>query len=71
MKTLTIQTTNARARMCVGKQAYFNESEAITRASACLRRRPDLILRAYKCPICNWFHLTKLPPKNNQQRKSQ
>lgn len=69
METLTIQTTSARARICVGKKAYFDVASATARARLSIKRQPGLLLWTYKCPICNWCHLTKKPQLNAEPIK--
>lgn len=52
----------ARSKECRMKRRY--ESRALAEES--IRRvrevRPELLLRAYQCPICEWFHLTQRFP---------
>jgi hypothetical protein len=69
VETLTIQTTNARNRICVGKRAYLDAASAEARGRLSLQHRPKLVLWVYKCPLCNWHHLTKKPQPNAEPIK--
>lgn len=47
-----------RRRMCHDKQRYHDHEEAILSARSYQRKR-QTHLRAYECPFCNGWHLTK------------
>lgn len=44
---------------CGKKQALFREDDAVWKAwlLAAMFRRKGQVLRAYKCPWCEWWHL--------------
>lgn len=42
-----------RLSICVKKQSYQTQEEALT-----VVRRSELQLRTYRCDRCRWFHLT-------------
>jgi hypothetical protein len=48
-------------KRCSYKIAYNSEEEAVVNASMCLRKKScrTFVLRAYKCPDCEKWHLTK------------
>ena len=43
------------------KVRYRNEKEALHRARVRMGKEPGLRLRAYVCPGCRRWHLTKMP----------
>lgn len=54
--------TLVNERQCLSKRAYTTMSEAYGVAQKAARRR-GVWLRAYHCPNCGWYHLTKTSPK--------
>ena len=44
--------------MCGRKMRYVSESEALRVALISLRKNDATMLRAYRCPYCNGWHLT-------------
>ena len=43
---------------CLRKKPYMTKTAAMTTAEKCWEKR-QVRLRAYQCPNCNWWHLTK------------
>lgn len=54
--------------MCFSKIAYESERKAKKAAKQKSVQYRDN-LRFYECPICNLWHLTKLPQKDNAQER--
>lgn len=52
-------TDSDSMKMCGRKFRYVSKADAMAAASEALRRKA-VALRAYKCPICHGWHLTKL-----------
>lgn len=50
----------ANERQCLRKKAYLSFTDAHVAASRATTKR-GLWLRAYHCPNCHWYHLTKTP----------
>ncbi len=50
-------TVLERRRMCWNKKPWPTAREAIESAFV---RAPKVRLRAYRCPECGWFHVTRL-----------
>lgn len=48
-------------RMCHGKRRYWSEVSALIVAA---KRQTSYPLRAYECPNCNGWHLTKKVDKS-------
>lgn len=50
-------------RMCKSKIVFRSKADALVYASRSLRRRncDTFHFRAYLCPLCQRFHLTKQP----------
>jgi hypothetical protein len=47
----------------------MSESEAYVQAARILKsKNAPAMLRAYKCPVCNWYHLTKREKHDNLAR---
>jgi hypothetical protein len=49
-------------RNCATKQGYATRREAKA-AAKITTRKCGIPLYAYECPCCQWWHVTKLPPK--------
>lgn len=46
--------------MCAGKKVYFDKIDALVTANKRLQRGTNTnYLRAYQCPKCKFWHLTK------------
>lgn len=57
----TVPRTNAVGKMCRSKRQYKTEAEAAAEANRWMKKVGEhpKHLRIYKCPVCNWFHITK------------
>lgn len=52
-------------RMCASKRVYRTEKYALGVAKRCEERR-GVKLRAYSCPYCGNWHVTKAPPQESR-----
>lgn len=51
-------TTQTNEGQCLRKKPYMTKTTAVTTAEKCWEKR-QVRLRAYQCPNCQWWHLTK------------
>lgn len=52
-------------RQCLSKRPYLTQADARRVAERAMKKR-GVPLRAYECPNCRWWHLTKrLRPAND------
>lgn len=56
--------------MCGKKKRYSSKSKAMTRALDCLYHGDPTVLRAYKCPYCQGWHLTSKPYGDSKKGKT-
>lgn len=54
---------------CLRKKPYRTKPEAETTALKCWEKR-QVRLRAYLCPNCHWWHLTKMVIETGREAKS-
>src|SRR5271170_4901116 len=68
VKWLKPQGKSAANKNCPsGKKKFFDEVSAIGPQKHWDKGTPNL--RAYKCPLCGWWHLTSKPQWTDEQRK--
>jgi len=53
-----VKTSGHNERQCLDKRAYASQTDAKMTASR-IRVKRGVPLRAYRCPNCHWWHLTK------------
>jgi hypothetical protein len=54
----TERSADRNERQCLDKRAYASQTDAKMTASR-IRVKRGVPLRAYRCPNCHWWHLTK------------
>src|SRR5271170_2135851 len=68
VKWLKVQGKTSANKNCPsGKKKFFDEVSAIGPQKHWDKGTPNL--RAYKCPLCGWWHLTSKPQWTDEQRK--
>lgn len=62
MSDRTVGAVLRNERQCLRKKAYLSMTDAHIVAVKVAKKRGTW-LRAYHCPNCRWYHLTKTSPR--------
>ena len=59
---MALERVFGKERMCKGKRKYYDK-EYVDKILAKAKNAGVAVTRAYRCPICTYYHLTSQPEK--------